>query len=124
MIRVMRGNLLDELRKPYVMTAMAKGVRPFKLLVKYPVRIALNPFISGIGILFPQLVSGGAIVAMVLSLPTVGPMMLEALMTEDMYLAGSFLMFLSMLTVVGVLISDIALTFLDPRIRLDQGTER
>jgi len=86
MIRVMRGNLLDELRKPYVTTAIAKGMRPFKLLLKYPVRIALNPFISGIGTLFPQLISGGAIVAMVLSLPTVGPMMLEALMTEDMYL--------------------------------------
>ena len=121
MIRVMRGNLLDELRKPYVMTAMAKGVRPFKLLVKYPVRIALNPFISGIGILFPQLVSGGAIVAMVLSLPTVGPMMLEALMTEDMYLAGSILMVLSLLGVLGTLVSDLLLMWLDPRIRMEGG---
>ena len=121
MIRVMRGNLLDELKKPYVVTAIAKGVRPFKLLLKYPVRIALNPFISGIGILFPQLVSGGAIVAMVLSLPTVGPMMLEALMTEDMYLAGSMLMVLSMLGVFGTLVSDLLLMWLDPRIRMEGG---
>ena len=121
MIRVMRGNLLDELRKPYVTTAIAKGVRPFKLLVKYPVRIALNPFISGIGILFPQLISGGAIVAMVLSLPTVGPMMLEALMTEDMYLAGSMLMVLSLLGVMGTLVSDLLLMWLDPRIRMEGG---
>ena len=121
MIRVMRGNLLDELKKPYVITAMAKGVRPFKLLLKYPVRIALNPFISGIGTLFPQLVSGGAIVAMVLSLPTVGPMMLEALMTEDMYLAGSMLMVLSLLGVFGTLVSDLLLMWLDPRIRMEAG---
>jgi ABC-type dipeptide/oligopeptide/nickel transport system permease component len=121
MIRVMRGNLLDELKKPYVITAMAKGVRPFKLLLKYPLRIALNPFISGIGTLFPQLVSGGAIVAMVLSLPTVGPMMLEALMTEDMYLAGSMLMVLSLLGVFGTLVSDLLLMWLDPRIRFEGG---
>ena len=121
MIRVMRGNLLDELRKPYVVTALAKGVRPFKLLVKYPVRIALNPFISGIGALFPQLVSGGAIVAMVLSLPTVGPMMLEALMTQDMYLAGSMLMVLSLIGVLGTLVSDLLLLWLDPRIRFEAG---
>ena len=100
-IRVMRGNLLDELNKPYVTTAMAKGVRPFKLLIKYPVRIAFNPFISGIGVIFPQIVSGGAIVAMVLSLPTVGPLMLDALMSEDIYLAGSMLMVLSLLGVLA-----------------------
>ena len=121
MIRVMRGNLLDELKKPYVVTALAKGVRPLKLLVKYPVRIALNPFISGIGTLFPQLVSGGAIVAMVLSLPTVGPLMLEALMTQDMYLAGSMLMVLSLLGVLGTLVSDLLLIWLDPRIRFEAG---
>ena len=121
MIRVMRGNLLDELNKPYVTTAMAKGVRPFKLLIKYPVRIALNPFISGIGVLFPQLVSGGAIVAMVLSLPTVGPLMLNALMSEDMYLAGSMLMVLSLLGVFGTLVSDLLLMILDPRIRMERG---
>ncbi len=119
MIRVMRGNLLDELKKPYVTTARAKGVRPTRLLMKYPVRMALNPFISGIGHIFPQLVSGGAIVAMVLSLPTVGPLMLDALMTEDMYLAGSMLMVLSLLGVVGTLVSDLLLLWLDPRIRYE-----
>ena len=117
MIRVMRGTLLDELKKPYVTTARAKGVRPMKLLLKYPVRLALNPFVSGIGGLFPQLVSGGAIVAMVLSLPTVGPLMLQALMSEDMYLAGSMLMVLSLLGVFGTLVSDLLLLWLDPRIR-------
>ncbi len=122
MIRVMRGNLLDELRKPYVTTARAKGVRPVKLLLKYPVRMALNPFISGIGYIFPTLVSGGAIVAMVLSLPTVGPLMLEALMTEDFYLAGSMLMVLSLLGVVGTLVSDLLLLWLDPRIRYEGGS--
>jgi len=118
MIRVMRANLLDELKKPYVTTARAKGVRPMKLLFKYPVRIALNPFISGIGGLFPQLVSGGAIVGIVLSLPTIGPKMLDALMAEDMYLAGSLLMLLSLLGVVGTLVSDLLLLWLDPRIRM------
>ena len=122
MIRVMRANLLDELRKPYVVTARAKGVRPAKLLFKYPVRLALNPFISGIGALFPQLVSGGAIVAMVMSLPTVGQLMLNALMDEDMYLAGSMLMVLSLLGVLGTLISDLLLLWLDPRIRFRGGT--
>jgi ABC-type dipeptide/oligopeptide/nickel transport system permease component len=122
MIRVMRANLLDELRRPYVVTARAKGVRPMKLLFKYPVRMALNPFISGIGALFPQLVSGGAIVAMVLSLPTVGPLMLSALMSEDMYLAGSMLMVLSLLGVLGTLVSDLLLLWLDPRIRMGGGT--
>jgi ABC-type dipeptide/oligopeptide/nickel transport system permease component len=117
----MRANLLDELKKPYVVTARAKGVRPVKLLLKYPVRLALNPFISGIGGIFPQLISGGAIVAVVLSLPTVGPLMLNALMTEDMYLAGSMLMVLSLLGVVGTLISDLLLLVLDPRIRMDGG---
>ena len=121
MIRVMRANLLDELKKPYVVTARAKGVRPMKLLLKYPVRIALNPFISGIGHIFPQLVSGGAIVAIVLSLPTVGPLMLEALMTQDMYLAGSMLMVLSLLGVFGTLVSDLLLLALDPRIRYGGG---
>ena len=120
MIRVMRANLLDELKKPYVTTARAKGVRPLKLLVKYPVRLALNPFISGIGTLFPLLVSGGAIVAMVLSLPTVGPLMLSSLLSEDMYLAGSMLMVLSALGVFGVLVSDLLLLWLDPRIRFDE----
>ena len=123
MIRVMRANLLDELKKPYVVTARAKGVRPLRLLLKYPVRIALNPFISGLGHIFPQLVSGGAIVAIVLSLPTVGPLMLQALMTQDMYLAGSLLMVLSLLGVFGTLVSDLLLLALDPRIRYQRGAK-
>ena len=122
MIRVMRGNLLDELRKPYVMTAKAKGLRPVRVLFKYPVRLALNPFVSSIGTLFPQLISGGAIVAIVLSLPTVGPLMLNALMMEDMYLAGSMLMVLSLLGVFGTLVSDLLLLWLDPRIRFRGGS--
>ncbi len=122
MIRVMRANLLDELKKPYVITAMAKGVRPMKLLLKYPVRMALNPFVSGIGALFPQLISGGAIVSIVLSLPTLGPLLLRALLNEDMYLAGSMLMLLSLLAVAGTLISDLLLLWLDPRIRFEGGT--
>ncbi len=123
MIRVMRGNLLDELRKPYVTTAMAKGVRPFRLLMKYPVRLALNPFISGIGGIFPQLISGGAIVAIVLSLPMVGPVMLQGLMTQDVYLAGSMLMVLSLLGIFGTLVSDLLLLWLDPRIRMEGGSK-
>jgi ABC-type dipeptide/oligopeptide/nickel transport system permease component/ABC-type transport system substrate-binding protein len=122
MIRIMRGNLLDELRKPYVTTARAKGLRPLRLLLKYPVRLALNPFISGIGQLFPQLVSGGAIVAMVLGLPTVGPLMLSALFSQDANLAGSMLMVLSLLGVFGTLVSDLLLLWLDPRIRFQGGT--
>jgi len=122
MIRVMRGNLLDELRKPYVTTARAKGVRPTKLLLKYPVRLALNPFISGIGGIFPGLISGGSLVAVVLSIATVGPLMLQALMNEDMYLAGSMLMVLSALSVSGTLVSDLLLLALDPRIRYQKGT--
>jgi ABC-type dipeptide/oligopeptide/nickel transport system permease component/ABC-type transport system substrate-binding protein len=121
MIRVMRANLLDELKKPYVTTARAKGLRPLRLLLKYPVRLALNPFVSGLGSLFPQLVSGGAIVAMVLSLPMIGPTMLDALLVEDIYLAGSMLMVLSLLGVVGTLVSDLLLLWLDPRIRLGEA---
>ena len=123
LIRVMRGNLLDELKKPYVTTAMAKGVRPFRLLMKYPVRLALNPFISGVGHIFPALVSGGAIVAIVLSLPMVGPLLLQGLMTEDIYLAGSMLMVLSVLGVLGTLVSDLLLLWLDPRIRMGGGSK-
>ena len=119
MVRVMRANLLDELKKPYVTTARAKGVRPLRLLVRYPVRLALNPFVSGLGGFFPQLVSGGAIVAMVLSLPMIGPTLLDALLAEDVYLAGSMLMVLSVLGMIGTLISDLLLLWLDPRIRLE-----
>lgn len=118
MIRVVRANLLDELKKPYVTTARAKGLRPMRLLLKYPVRLALNPLVSGLGGLFPQLVSGGAIVAMVLSLPMVGPTLLDALVAEDVYLAGSMLMVLSVLGMVGTLMSDLLLLWLDPRIRM------
>lgn len=121
MIRVMRANLLDELRKPYVVAAMARGVRPTRLLLKYPVRLALNPFISGIGGLFPALISGGAIVAIVLSLPTIGPLLLSSLLLQDMFVAGSMLMILSLLAVVGTLVSDLLLLWLDPRIRFQGG---
>ncbi len=120
MIRVMRANLLDELRKPYVTTARAKGVRPTRLLLRYPVRLALNPFVSSLGSFFPHLVSGGAIVAMVMSLPMVGPTLFDALMAEDVYLAASTLMVLSLLGVVGTLVSDLLLLWLDPRIRMGE----
>jgi ABC-type dipeptide/oligopeptide/nickel transport system permease component/ABC-type transport system substrate-binding protein len=123
MIRVMRGNLLDELGKPYVTTARAKGVPPFRLLVKYPVRLALNPFVSGLGGLFPQLISGGAIVAIVLSLPMVGPLLLQGLLSEDVYLAASMLMVLSVLGILGTLVSDLLLLWIDPRIRFEGETK-
>ncbi|RKZ37731.1 MAG: ABC transporter permease [Gammaproteobacteria bacterium] len=124
MIRRLRANLLDELQKQYVVTGRAKGLPRMRLLVKYPLRMALNPFVADIGNLLPQVISGAAIVSVVLSLPTTGPMMLTALRSQDMYLAGSFLMFLSMLTVVGMFLSDLALAVLDPRIRLQGGTRR
>jgi peptide/nickel transport system permease protein len=121
MIRRLRANLLDELHKQYVVTARAKGVAPVKLLFKYPLRMALNPFIADIGSLLPHVISGAVIVSVVMSLPTTGPMLLEALRSQDMYLAGSFLMFLAFMTVIGVLLSDLALAVLDPRIRLQAG---
>jgi peptide/nickel transport system permease protein len=124
MIRRLRANLLDELQKQYVITGRAKGLPPFRLLMKYPLRMALNPFIADIGNLLPQVVSGAAIVSIVLSLPTTGPMLLTALRSQDMYLAGSFLMFLSLLTVIGMFVSDLALAVLDPRIRLHGGMRR
>ncbi|OAS87817.1 MULTISPECIES: ABC transporter permease [Metabacillus] len=117
LIRVMRGMLLDELQKQYVITARAKGVREQTLLFKYPVRMAINPLISTIGWTLPAIISGEAIVSIVLNLPTTGPMLLDALMTQDMYLAGSFILILSILTVIGTLISDILLAWVDPRIR-------
>lgn len=124
MIRRLRANLLDELQKQYVVTARAKGLHPLKLLFKYPLRMALNPFISDIGSLLPHVISGAAIVSVVMSLPTTGPMLLDALRSQDMYLAGSFLMFMAFLTVIGVFISDLALAVLDPRIRLQAGRRR
>lgn len=121
LIRVMRNNLLDELHKPYVVTARAKGVAEHTLLLRYPVRAALNPFVSTVGYVLPTLVSGSIVVAVVLSLPTTGPLLLSALTSQDMYLAGTFILLLSLMTVVGTLISDILLAWLDPRIRLTKG---
>ncbi|MEZ2218476.1 ABC transporter permease [Rhizobium sp. RCC_161_2] len=118
MIRRLRANLLDEMQKQYVITARAKGLHPLKALVKYPLRMALNFFVADIGSILPSIISGAEITAIVLSLETTGPMLIKALQSQDMYLAGSFLMFLAFLNVIGVLISDIALGFLDPRIRL------
>jgi len=117
LIRVMRANLLDELHKPYYTTAKAKGLSEFHALMEYPVRVALNPWVSSIGWILPGLVSGATIISVVLNLPTTGPMQLEALLNQDMYLAGAFVLLLSTLTVVGTLVSDIALAYLDPRIR-------
>ena len=124
MIRRLRANLLDELQKQYVVTARAKGMPNFRLLVKYPLRMSLNPFISDIGNLLPSVISGSAVVAVVLSLQTSGPMLLEALRSQDQYLAGSFLMFLALLTVIGMFISDVLLAALDPRIRLTGGVAK
>jgi peptide/nickel transport system permease protein len=112
------------LQKQYVVTGRAKGLPPLKLLLKYPLRMSLNPFISDIGDLLPELVSGSVIVSVVMSLPTTGPMLLAALRSQDMYLAGSFLMFLALLTVIGMFISDLALAMLDPRIRLHGGATK
>lgn len=119
LIRIMRANMLDELHRPYVTTARAKGLSEFRLLVKYPVRLAVNPFISTIGWLLPNLISGGLIVGVVLSLPTAGPLLLQALMAQDMYLAGAFILLMCALTLIGTLISDILLALVDPRIRLE-----
>jgi peptide/nickel transport system permease protein len=119
MVRIMRANLLDELGKPYVTTALAKGLHPIRLVIKYPLRIAINPFISTVGWMLPHLISGAAIIAVVLSLPTTGPLLLDSLKNQDMYLAGSFLLMLSALTVIGTLLSDILLAITDPRIRYE-----
>ncbi|HRW10053.1 MAG TPA: ABC transporter permease [Caldilineaceae bacterium] len=119
LIRTMRANLLDELRKPYVVTARAKGMKEWQLVLKYPVRVALNPFVSSIAYVLPQLVSGTTIISIVLSLPTTGPIQIRSLMSQDMYLAGSLFLLLSSLTILGTLISDILLAVVDPRIRLN-----
>jgi len=108
---------MDELNKPYVVTARAKGMEERKLILKYPVRMALNPFVSTSGYILPGLVSGEAIIGIVLSLPTAGPLLLNALMSQDMYLAGSIILMISTLTVIGVFLSDLLLAWLDPRIR-------
>ena len=116
--RIVRANLLDEMNKPYVETARAKGLPEWKVVLKYPVRIALNPFVSTAGLELPRLISGQLIVATVMSLPTVGPLLLRALLSQDMYMAGSIVLILTTLTLIGVLISDIVLAAMDPRIRI------
>jgi len=118
MIRIMRSNLLDELRKPYVMTARARGLAESLVIMRYPVRVALNPFVSTIGYLLPYVVSGSIIVSLVLSLPTVGPLLLKALIAQDMFLAGTIVLMLGVMTVIGTFISDLLLMWVDPRIRL------
>jgi peptide/nickel transport system permease protein len=117
--RIMRANLLDELNKPYVVTARAKGMREWRLVLRYPVRLALNPLVSTIGWYLPQLFSGSLIVATVMNLPNIGPLLLRALINQDMYLAGAILLIYSFLTIVGTLLSDIALAMMDPRIRME-----
>lgn len=117
LIRIMRANLLDELRKPYVVTARAKGLAEMRVILKYPVRSALNPFASTIAYLFPSIVSGSIIISLVLSLPTVGPVLLKALIAQDMFLAGTIVLLLGVLTVIGTFISDLVLMWIDPRIR-------
>jgi len=118
-IRIMRANLLDELRKPYVVTARSKGLTEARVILKYPVRLALNPFASTIGYTLPYIVSGSIIVSLVLGLPTVGPLLLKALISQDMFLAGTIVLLLGIMTVIGTLISDIVLVWIDPRIRLE-----
>ncbi|MBU04546.1 MAG: ABC transporter permease [Dehalococcoidales bacterium] len=122
LIRVLRGTLLDELEKQYVITARSKGLPEITLLFRYPVRICLNPIVSSLAWLFPHLISGGTITAIVLGLPTAGPLMLRALLTQDTYLASSILLFLTTLTLLGTMISDILLVVVDPRIRMERST--
>ncbi len=119
LIRIMRANLLDELRKPYVVSARARGLSERRVILKYPVRVALNPFASTVGYLLPYVVSGSIIVSLVLSLPTVGPLLLRALIAQDMFLAGTIVLLLGVMTVVGTFISDLVLLWIDPRIRLE-----
>ena len=119
LIRVLRANLLDELRKPYVITARAKGLSEWRVVMKYPFRVALNPLISTIGYLLPLIVSGSIIVSVVMSLPTVGPLLLKALIAQDMFLAGTIILMIGVMTVVGTFISDLLLAWTDPRIRLE-----
>ncbi|HEY0419680.1 MAG TPA: ABC transporter permease [Acetobacteraceae bacterium] len=117
LIRIMRANLLDELRRPYVVTARAKGLSERRVILKYPVRAALNPFASNIAYLFPYLVSGSIIISIVLGLPTVGPLLVKALVAQDMFLAGAIVLLLGVMTVVGTFISDLVLMWVDPRLR-------
>lgn len=119
LIRTLRANLLDEMRKPYVITARAKGLPEWKVVTKYPLRLALNPFISGVGFTLPQLVNGSIIISVVMNLPLVGSMLLSALTAQDMYLAGSLILITSVLTIIGVFLSDLLLAWVDPRIRFE-----
>ena len=119
LVRVLRANLLDELRKPYVVTARAKGLSEWRVVLKYPVRVALNPLMSTIGYLLPLLVSGSIIISVVMSLPTVGPMLLRSLLAQDMFLAGTIIFLIGIMTVIGTFISDLLLAWIDPRIRLE-----
>ena len=121
LIRIMRANLLDELRRPYVVTARARGLSELRVILKYPVRVALNPFASTVGYLLPYVVSGSIIVSLVLGLPTVGPLLLRALVAQDMFLAGTIVLLLGVMTVVGTFLSDLLLMWIDPRIRLEGG---
>jgi peptide/nickel transport system permease protein len=120
LVRIMRANLLDELNKPYVVTGRAKGLPELTLILRYPTRVALNPFISTVGWVLPVLVSGDVIVSSVLSLPTAGPILIQALKTQDMYLGGALIMFQCILVLVGTLVSDLLLVWIDPRIRYDR----
>ena len=119
LVRIMRANLLDELRKPYVVTARARGLPERRVILKYPVRVALNPFASTIGYLLPYVVSGSIIVSLVLGLPTVGPLLLKALVAQDMFLAGTIVLLLGLMTVIGTFLSDLLLMWIDPRIRFE-----
>ena len=119
LIRIMRANLLDELRKPYVVTARAKGLAETRVILKYPVRAALNPFASTVGYYFPYVVSGSIIVSLVLGLPTVGPLLLTALVAQDMFLAGTIVLMLGILTVFGTFVSDLILMWIEPRMRME-----
>lgn len=121
LIRVLRANLLDELRKPYVVTARAKGLSEWRIIVKYPLRVALNPLVSTIGYLLPLIVSGSIIVSVVMSLPTVGPLLLKALIAQDMFLAGTIILLIGVMTVIGTFISDLLLAWIDPRIKLESA---
>ncbi|PON18519.1 ABC transporter permease [Candidatus Entotheonella serta] len=119
LIRVLRANLLDELRKPYVVTARAKGLAVWRIIMKYPLRVALNPLVSTIGYLLSLIVSGSIIISVVMSLPTVGPLLLKALLAQDMFLAGTIILLIGVMTVIGTFISDLLLAWIDPRIKLE-----
>ena len=119
LLRIMRANLLDELRKPYVVTARAKGLKEWRVILKYPVRVALNPIVSIVGYLLPALISGSIIVSVILALPLIGPLLLRALLAEDLFMASGIILVLGALTIIGTFISDILLVFVDPRIRME-----